>query len=342
MLLRSTNYSSPIDVFACGCIMAELLTLRPLFPGSSEADQIYKICSVLGTPTMRNWPEGIKLAAAMNFRLPQFNPTALQQLIPHASADAIAVITDCLKFDPNQRPTTAQILQYPFFQLSNMLPVPSAGPPAPAERDILDEFEDIQPAAALPAVKPLAAAPAKPAAAPTSYASLLPSVPSVAAASGAASPSESFLKPARYAGAPTSSAGTLGSASHGYKAPQSSAYAQPPSMPSSFSVLGGIGLGSLGAAGGTGGGYGAAVAAVGMGGGSGMGGVVMSSAGGASGSSSYGQGGSAAPASTGFMSGALGSLGRVGGLRSMQAGQKPPAATDVSSASGFGFGRHKY
>ena len=43
ILLRSTNYNTPIDVFAVGAIMAELYTMRPLFPGSSEIDQIYKI-----------------------------------------------------------------------------------------------------------------------------------------------------------------------------------------------------------------------------------------------------------------------------------------------------------
>ncbi len=51
VLLRSTNYSSPIDIFAVGCIMAETYTLRPLFPGSSEVDMIFKLCSVLGTPS---------------------------------------------------------------------------------------------------------------------------------------------------------------------------------------------------------------------------------------------------------------------------------------------------
>lgn len=50
VLLRSTTYSSPIDQWAVGCIMAELYTLRPLFPGSSEVDTIFKICQVLGTP----------------------------------------------------------------------------------------------------------------------------------------------------------------------------------------------------------------------------------------------------------------------------------------------------
>lgn len=43
ILLRSTTYSSPIDIFALGAIMAELYMLRPLFPGKSEMDQIYKL-----------------------------------------------------------------------------------------------------------------------------------------------------------------------------------------------------------------------------------------------------------------------------------------------------------
>lgn len=50
VLLRSTNYSSPIDIWAMGCIMAELYRLQPLFPGMSEIDQLYKVTCVLGTP----------------------------------------------------------------------------------------------------------------------------------------------------------------------------------------------------------------------------------------------------------------------------------------------------
>lgn len=49
VLLRSPTYSAPIDLWAVGCIMAELYTLRPLFPGNSEVDEIFKICQVLGT-----------------------------------------------------------------------------------------------------------------------------------------------------------------------------------------------------------------------------------------------------------------------------------------------------
>jgi len=51
LLLRSTNYNSPVDIFACGAIMAELYLLRPIWPGNSEMDQLYKICAVLGSPS---------------------------------------------------------------------------------------------------------------------------------------------------------------------------------------------------------------------------------------------------------------------------------------------------
>ncbi|CAM9942394.1 unnamed protein product, partial [Discosporangium mesarthrocarpum] len=121
VLLRSTRYNSPIDAWACGCIMAELFTLRPLFPGSSEADEIYKICSVLGSPTLESWQEGLKLAARMGFRCPQFVPTPLGQIVPNASPEALALMADLLRYDPNRRPTASQTLQYPFFQVNATL-----------------------------------------------------------------------------------------------------------------------------------------------------------------------------------------------------------------------------
>eukprot|EP01052_Picozoa_sp_SAG31_P044851 SAG31_NODE_7971_length_1552_cov_1.148658_1_plen_340_part_10 len=129
VLLRAKHYNSPIDVFACGAIMAELYTLRPLFPGSSEPDEIYKITSVLGTPTAQTWAEGLRLAAAMNFRFAQFAPTPLQSLIPHASPEAIQLMTDMMLWDPTKRPTGSQSLQYPFFQVGITIPlsVPNGG-----------------------------------------------------------------------------------------------------------------------------------------------------------------------------------------------------------------------
>ncbi|XP_047423687.1 serine/threonine-protein kinase MAK isoform X3 [Mugil cephalus] len=121
VLLRSSTYSSPIDLWAVGCIMAELYTLRPLFPGNSEVDEIFKICQVLGTVKKTDWSEGYQLASAMNFRFPQCVPTHLKTLIPNASNEAIALMKDLLQWDPKKRPTAVQSLRYPYFQVGQVL-----------------------------------------------------------------------------------------------------------------------------------------------------------------------------------------------------------------------------
>ncbi|XP_039522496.1 serine/threonine-protein kinase MAK isoform X2 [Pimephales promelas] len=121
VLLRSPVYSSPIDIWAVGCIMAELYTLRPLFPGNSEVDEIFKICQVLGTVKKSDWPEGYQLAAAMNFRFPQCVPTPLKTLIPNATNEALDLMRDFLHWDPKKRPSAAKALRYPYFQVGQVL-----------------------------------------------------------------------------------------------------------------------------------------------------------------------------------------------------------------------------
>lgn len=137
VLLRSSVYNSPLDIWACGGIMAELYTLRPLFPGSSESDQLYKICSVLGTPTQTHWPEGFKLAAQIGFRWPQFTPTKLETLIPAASTEGVQLMYAMMFWDPNRRLSTSKVLQHPYFEagMSTAEPSTSHLPQLPAASD---------------------------------------------------------------------------------------------------------------------------------------------------------------------------------------------------------------
>ena len=62
LLLGAVNYGPAIDMWSVGCILAELLAKKPIFPGRSEIDQLeltYKLC---GTPNEENWPNAAKLA----------------------------------------------------------------------------------------------------------------------------------------------------------------------------------------------------------------------------------------------------------------------------------------
>lgn len=83
VLLRARDYSAPVDIWALGCILVEILNLKPLFPGDSEVDQVFKICETLGDPTndygMEEdgnprgggvWRRGIKVATRVGFSFP--------------------------------------------------------------------------------------------------------------------------------------------------------------------------------------------------------------------------------------------------------------------------------
>jgi len=121
ILLKAPNYNSPVDIFALGCIMAELYLGAPIFKGNTELEQMYKICSVLGTPTQTSWSEGCKLAAQVGFTFPQCSPVNLSTLMPNACEDAIQLLTEMLRFDPQKRPNATQVLQHPYF--ANFVPV---------------------------------------------------------------------------------------------------------------------------------------------------------------------------------------------------------------------------
>jgi len=133
LLLQSTAYNSPVDIWAFGAILAELYTLRPLFPGSTEADMLLQVSSVLGTATEALWPEGNLLAARNGIKLPQYAVTPLEKLIPNASPYGLALLKMTLVWDPSQRITAAIMCMVPFFahfssELPNDLNGSSAGP----------------------------------------------------------------------------------------------------------------------------------------------------------------------------------------------------------------------
>ncbi|KAF3795961.1 Cyclin-dependent kinase F-4 [Nymphaea thermarum] len=86
VLLQSPVYDAAVDMWAMGAIMAELFTLHPLFPGSSEADEICKICSVIGSPDQDTWADGLRLADSMSYQFPQLPSANLSALIPSVIA----------------------------------------------------------------------------------------------------------------------------------------------------------------------------------------------------------------------------------------------------------------
>jgi serine/threonine protein kinase len=115
IVLRSTNYNSPIDLFAMGCIMVEMYNLRPMAPGANESDQLFKYCGVLGTPSMDTWQEGYRLAAAAGAHFPSCAGVPFATLVPNCCEEGLQLLEGLLHWDPQRRITATQSLAHPYF-----------------------------------------------------------------------------------------------------------------------------------------------------------------------------------------------------------------------------------
>ncbi|KAG9394509.1 cyclin-dependent kinase like [Carpediemonas membranifera] len=114
ILLGSKHYSTPVDMWSVGTILAEMITKKALFPGISEIDELFKIFQVLGTPTEAEWP-GVTKLPDYKPTLPKFRPQGLESVLPGADPQAIDLIRKMLAYDPSQRIDAKTALAHPFF-----------------------------------------------------------------------------------------------------------------------------------------------------------------------------------------------------------------------------------
>ncbi|BES93180.1 Hypothetical protein NTJ_05989 [Nesidiocoris tenuis] len=116
-LLTTGYYGPKMDVWAIGCVFYELLTLKPLFPGSSEIDQIAKINSVLGTPSTRLLA---KFKKHKSRNIANFAPkqgTGLNTLMPPLTTEAGRdILKQMLIYDPDQRIHVRRLSDHRYFQ----------------------------------------------------------------------------------------------------------------------------------------------------------------------------------------------------------------------------------
>jgi glycogen synthase kinase 3 beta len=114
LIFGATNYTTYIDIWSTGCVMAELMQGQPLFPGESGIDQLVEIIKVLGTPTR----EQIKTMNPnyMEHKFPQIRPHPFTKVFrPRTPSDAIDLIGRLLEYTPTARLTAVEALCHPFF-----------------------------------------------------------------------------------------------------------------------------------------------------------------------------------------------------------------------------------
>lgn len=120
-LLRANNYTYKIDIFALGCIMAELYLMGPLFSGTSEIDQLTKICQLLGTPSHKDWTEFFTLAQKLKIQLPECPQKNFNTIFNNACPEAIDILGKMLVFNPAKRWNCTELLNHAFFNSCSIL-----------------------------------------------------------------------------------------------------------------------------------------------------------------------------------------------------------------------------
>ncbi|TRY68636.1 hypothetical protein TCAL_08885 [Tigriopus californicus] len=111
-VLMGLPYATPVDMWSCGCIFAELFLRKPLFPGQYEMDQLQKIYDKIGTPSEEDWPENAAVARS-NFKVT--GAQSWKDLVPEMDEQAQDLVQKMLTFDPSERITASEALLHPYF-----------------------------------------------------------------------------------------------------------------------------------------------------------------------------------------------------------------------------------
>lgn len=137
LLLGVKQYTCPIDLWSVGCIFAEFLLQRPLFPGKGEVDELNIIFRDLGTPTERIWPgvsqlPGMKKCVFTEYPYNQLRRRFTEKQISDLGFD---LLNNFLTYCPEKRITADKALNHPYFNERPRAIHPSMFPSWPAKSE---------------------------------------------------------------------------------------------------------------------------------------------------------------------------------------------------------------
>ncbi|KAI8434705.1 hypothetical protein MSG28_003232, partial [Choristoneura fumiferana] len=117
IMLNSKGYTKSIDIWSVGCILAEMLSNRPIFPGKHYLDQLNHILGVLGSPSQDDLDCIINEKARGYLESLPFKPRVpWVDLFPGADARALDLLHRMLTFNPHKRITVEESLAHPYLE----------------------------------------------------------------------------------------------------------------------------------------------------------------------------------------------------------------------------------
>ena len=114
ILMGDKFYSLGVDMWSIGCIFSELARRRPLWPGDSEIDMLYKMFRLLGTPNEKVWP-GVSKLPDYNPEFPKWPEQKLSKSCGPLEPQAVELLRAMMIYDPARRITARKALSHPYF-----------------------------------------------------------------------------------------------------------------------------------------------------------------------------------------------------------------------------------
>eukprot|EP01116_Phalansterium_solitarium_P017958 TRINITY_DN4579_c0_g1_i1.p1 TRINITY_DN4579_c0_g1~~TRINITY_DN4579_c0_g1_i1.p1 ORF type:complete len:422 (+),score=69.91 TRINITY_DN4579_c0_g1_i1:465-1730(+) len=149
LIFGATNYSTAIDIWSAGCVLAELLLGQPLFPGESGVDQLVEIIKILGTPTREEIMSMNQSQTYTEYKFPNIKGCPFSKVFrPKTPSDPIDLVAKLLVYTPTNRVKPYEALAHPFFdELREPNVVLPSGRPLPPLFNFSDhELKEIGPA----------------------------------------------------------------------------------------------------------------------------------------------------------------------------------------------------
>jgi len=142
VMLLPKQYTSSVDLWSIGCILAEILGRRALFPGKNHIDMVSRVSQVIGSPSDEEleWlPKDSDAYSFLRKVCPQSEGVPLASLYPRASPACLDLVRELLRWDPIRRISAAQAQEHEY--LRAYLPKEAPVPPEPFDW----AFDDFKP-----------------------------------------------------------------------------------------------------------------------------------------------------------------------------------------------------
>jgi len=118
VLMGSRKYSTPVDLWSVGCIFGEMAAGQPMFPGTSDHDQLMRIFKVLGTPNEQTWQSMVDLPEYKS-DFPSYDAVPFSTLNSEfddkIGPEGLDLLGQMLRYEPSSRITAKAALEHPFF-----------------------------------------------------------------------------------------------------------------------------------------------------------------------------------------------------------------------------------